>query len=48
VLLDRALVALRRLIVLEAAGKLVSMIEDLLNRTGHQGHLRNRGLVGMA
>ena len=46
--LDRNLVGVIRIEVFEALGKFVGVIEDVLDRTWHSGHLINFARAGMA
>lgn len=48
VLLDRAFVCGVGVVLLETPGQLVGVVEDVLDGSGHDGHLRNFDLAGMA
>jgi len=48
ILLDRDLFGVVGVKVLEAFGEFVGMVEDVLDRSGHGGHLMNFALAGMA
>ena len=48
VLADGAFIVCCWVVVLEAAGELVGVVENLLDRSWHQDHLRNLARAGMA
>jgi hypothetical protein len=48
VLLDWSLVAFGWFVIFESLGELFSVIEDFLDRSGHDFHLRNFARAGIA
>jgi len=46
--LNRAFVVVGRFVVFESLSEFVGVVENLLDGSGHNGHLGNLGLAGMA